>query len=168
MSFRVTVAGVPVPQGSKKAFAIKKGGAYTGSVAMSEMAKGHKSWRATVHAAAVAAREAEEGFEVLDGPLLMISSFWLLRPVSHPKTIYTLPSSKPDLSKLIRAVEDSLKTGGVIEDDARITEIISNKRYALPEHLKVLRSRYPDHWTEPGVEVILNRLDKQLVVRAGL
>lgn len=52
----LTVGGRPAPQGSKRAFAIKKGGKFTGKVAMVESSKkGVDSWRGDVMAAAASA-----------------------------------------------------------------------------------------------------------------
>lgn len=83
---------------------------------------GLKTWRAEVsHAAGNAA--AEIGGMIL-GPVEVWIEFRFPMPVSRPKWARLLGSTprqtKPDGDKLQRAVWDSLKTGGLIEDDARV------------------------------------------------
>jgi crossover junction endodeoxyribonuclease RusA len=64
-------------------------------------------------------------------------TFSMPRPASHfgahglrPRAP-RWPSKKPDLSKLVRAIEDAL-TGVVYDDDARIVMHDITKRYAEP------------------------------------
>jgi Holliday junction resolvase RusA-like endonuclease len=45
-------------------------------------------------------------------------------------------SVKPDLSKLVRATEDSF-TGLLYADDAQIVETIARKHYGTPERVEV-------------------------------
>ena len=53
---------------------------------------------------------------------------------------------KPDLSNVLKALEDCLTKAGVIEDDARIVETTARKLYV-------------EAWGEPGVEVLLEVVD---------
>lgn len=99
------VYGDPAPKGSKSV--------WRGRVV--DDARGHVAWRDAV--ADVADEWVLRRFPRLDGPLIAEAGFYLRRPA---RTKYReLPIGPPDLSKLIRAVEDPLN-GKVIADDARI------------------------------------------------
>lgn len=118
------VMGIPAPQGSKSAF-IKGGkvrlveaGSATGRAKV-------RSWRGAV---AEAAREAAADLSgPMDGPLALAITFRLPMPASRPKRLRTLGvawhTTRPDLSKLIRATEDALTDAGLIRDDARICQL---------------------------------------------
>lgn len=56
-------------------------------------------------------------------------TFTLPKPLAAPKKKRIYPSKQPDLSKLVRSTEDALTIAGVYEDDARIIDTISGKRY---------------------------------------
>lgn len=102
------IEGTPVPQGSKNAFVRGR------RAVMVEANKRHYSWREHC------TREAKKYAGRLknpDAPLEATFKFIFEKPksVKRPK-----PSVKPDLSKLIRSVEDSLTKAGVWSDDARV------------------------------------------------
>lgn len=123
---RITVVGLPAPQGSKSAFRNQ----HTGRMAVVESnPKKHKAWRDAV--AAAASDWVWENHEPppLDGPLRLRAIFYLPRPASYPKWRW-LPDKKPDLSKLIRSTEDAL-SGIIYVDDARIVDEAIGKRYAI-------------------------------------
>jgi Holliday junction resolvase RusA-like endonuclease len=115
------VLGVPAPQGSKTGFM------QHGKVRMVESASATgrakvRSWRAAV---AEVAREHAAILEgPFDGPLHLAIEFRLPMPASRPKWMRAAGmawhTTKPDLSKLIRATEDALTDAGLIRDDARI------------------------------------------------
>jgi Holliday junction resolvase RusA-like endonuclease len=119
------VAGIPKPAGSKTAFAIKKGGVYTGRTVVMDACKKTKSWQATVKAEAK--KHAPETPFV--GPIKVEFTFFMPRPKSHfgtgknSKLLKPLapsyPTGKPDVLKLARAVEDSM-TGTIYADDSQI------------------------------------------------
>jgi Holliday junction resolvase RusA-like endonuclease len=122
------VLGVPAPQGSKTAIArngrahVIEGGSATGRAKQ-------RSWRIAV---AEAAREAAAELEApMDGPLHLAVEFRLPMPASRPKRMRELGmawhTTKPDLSKLIRATEDALTDAGLIRDDARICALRVSK-----------------------------------------
>jgi len=129
------IAGIPKPAGSKRGFAIKKGGAFTGRVAIVDDCKGSRDWKTDVK---IAAKEAYAG-PLLQGALSVKFLFHLQRPKSHfgtGKNAATLragcpawPIVIPDLLKLARAIEDAL-TGIVWQDDAQIVQEYLLKRYA--------------------------------------
>ena len=105
---------------------------------MFETTKGHAAWRLIVmRLAQVAHRESE--LEQFTGPVILELRFRLPRPKGHVKKDGTLrlgkpelPISSPDLSKLVRAVEDSLTGAGVWTDDSLVADLFARKRYASP------------------------------------
>lgn len=132
-----SVTGRPAPQGSKTANAGGRG--------FRESSKALKPWRKQVHFAAKAALPA--GWVALEGPLLLEVTFFLHRPQRLPVVRMGLPIATPDLSKLVRAVEDSCTTAGVWGDDAQVTTTVSKKRY--------VRGR--EGVLEPGAHVSISR-----------
>jgi Holliday junction resolvase RusA-like endonuclease len=139
ISFRVY--GRPAPQGSKRAFAIRKNGVPTGKVAVIESSHDRvKSWRqAVLEAAAVAMPNDLPGQDhLLDGAISIAITFVLPRPKSHYRTGRNAgilrdraprhPHGTPDLSKLLRATEDGL-TSVVWHDDAQVVKAAISKVY---------------------------------------
>lgn len=128
------VPGIPAPGGSKKAFPIKKGGKYTGRVAVVD-AGGQKTkdWRANVTASAFEAMQKAQ-LSPLEGPLAAEVYFVMPRPLYHFKKselrddapVYH--TKAPDATKLMRSTEDSLK-GIVFRDDAQICSQLITKVY---------------------------------------
>jgi Holliday junction resolvase RusA-like endonuclease len=124
------VIGLPKPQGSKVAF--NAGG---GKARMKEAGGAdHAAWRNQV---ASAARDIAQHPDVpapLDGPLELGIMFRFPMPASRSKAVraagWCHKTSAPDLSKLIRAVEDSLQAANLIRDDARIV------RYGLMDKIE--------------------------------
>jgi Holliday junction resolvase RusA-like endonuclease len=123
------VPGVPRPQGSKRAFSNPR----TGKPILVESSKGNASWRVDV---AYAARLAcGKDWAQFIGPVIATFTFWFARPKSHRRADSGLkPSaprrhvSKPDLSKLVRSVEDAL-SGIVYHDDSQIYTLCAYKEY---------------------------------------
>lgn len=113
-----TVTGTPATQGSKR---------HVGGGRMIEQAKGLPAWRKAVHTAAQTQAVRVGRFD--DGPLRLRVAFHL----PHGKQRETSPWRAKDLDKLIRAVGDALKTGGLITDDSRIVHITATKHWALDE-----------------------------------
>ena len=113
-AWSAAVTGTPAPQGSKSARVI------AGRAQMYEDNPQTRTWRDTVHWAARSSLPG--GWVPLDGPLVLDFVFSMPRLKSLPKTRRVLPAVKPDVSKLARAVEDSLTTAGVIKDDAAIVD----------------------------------------------
>lgn len=124
-----TVPGKPVPQGSMKAF-VRGSRAY-----LTSDNPALKDWRAAVGFYALKA-----GAELIEGPIRVDVAFTLQRPKSHHRTgknarlirdsAPVLPTTKPDVDKLLRAVLDSL-TGICFVDDAQVTQVNATKSYAL-------------------------------------
>lgn len=120
------------------------GGVPTGHVAVADANPRAKSWQAEVRAAAAGAFGHDSG--PLAGPLELDVTFVLARPRSHYRTgrnagllrssAPAWPSSRPDTTKLLRAVEDAL-TGIVWLDDAQVVEQVARKAYGWPERCEV-------------------------------
>lgn len=123
------VPGRPIPKGSTKAFAIKRGGHYTGKTATVQ--NNHNSlyaWQARIAEAARAA-----GVELVPRPWGCTSTFMFRRPKSHYRTgkhANELKGSAPsfptrrncgDRDKLERAVLDGLQ-GVAWVDDAHVVD----------------------------------------------
>lgn len=121
MQISFFVDGLPQTAGSKRGFAIKKGGMYTGNVAMMDANPKTKLWQAEVKQAA---RVAYFG-NPTDQPISLMMTFWMPRPKYHflrgvlRKNAPAVHTFMPDVLKLGRAIEDAL-TGVIYEDDAQI------------------------------------------------
>lgn len=157
MELKFVVYGKPQPAGSKKAFAIKRGGVPTGQVAVTDANAKSKPWQAQVK---LAARDAlVMGPHPLtwgtDQPVLDVGScsfsmtFYVKRPKAHlnaagevKPNAPALPTVRPDVTKLVRGVEDAL-TGVVWRDDAQVTDQRACKRYGEPERVEVVVSYCP-------------------------
>jgi Holliday junction resolvase RusA-like endonuclease len=139
-----TVYGHPATAGSKRSFAVRRGGQFTGQTATTDDNPRTKSWQAIVASAAL---EASSGCS--RGPLLLALAFYLHRPRAHYGTgrnssrvrdsAPARPAVRPDLLKLTRAVEDAL-TGVLWHDDAQICIEQLSKHYAErdePERVRV-------------------------------
>ena len=142
MNISFFVEGLPRPAGSKRAFAIKKGGVFTGRVAVADDNPKSKDWKCDVRNQA---RLAYPGAPV-DGPLKLLLVFTLPRPKNHfrsgknanalRESAPMFPATRPDTTKLIRAVEDAL-TGILWKDDAQITAQVALKRYGTPIGVRI-------------------------------
>lgn len=112
------IPGIAKPAGSKRGFLNR----HTGRVAVVDACAKSKDWKTDVKAGAMAAYDGE----LLTGPLRLDVRFVMQRPKSHRRSNGELKpnaplyhTSKPDATKLLRAVEDAL-TGVVWCDDAQI------------------------------------------------
>lgn len=114
--FRFLVLGVPRPQGSKRLLRHKA----TGKLLLIESSNKLHAWRKSITLAAKACNGAP-----LVGPVGMEMVFSLPTPRRRKQP---LPTTRPDLDKLDRAVLDAL-TGVCYEDDSQVVDIYSVKRY---------------------------------------
>lgn len=102
-------------------------------------------WRQTVaaqaHNAKVAAQGATTRFEFpLTGPVGLAAHFTMPKPKAAPKRKRTFPITRPDLSHLVRAIEDALQVkggAGVYGDDSQIVDSHATKHYP-GEHVQAL------------------------------
>ena len=111
------IAGTPVPQGSKVAY--NRGGRCV-------IAESNKKLPACRKLVTAKLEVANTGCEPLTGEVSLQVIFFMPRP----KTVTRLfPTTKPDLDKLIRAINDSATDAGVLEDDSQVVEIVAYKFY---------------------------------------
>lgn len=121
-----TVYGVAQPAGSKTA-----GRSKSGKLFVRDSAKGSAPWKRQV---AQAAGEAMNGAGLLDGALELSVIFTVVRPKGHFGARGLRPSApehptvRPDVTKLLRAVEDAC-TGIVWRDDAQVVAQHAYKQY---------------------------------------
>ena len=124
-----TVYGVAQPAGSKTA-----GRSKSGKLFVRDSAKGSAPWKRQV---AQAAGEAMNGTGLLEGGLSLTVRFYVPRPKSHYGARGLRPSApdyptvRPDITKLLRAVEDAC-TGVVWRDDAQVVAQHAVKGYGEP------------------------------------
>lgn len=140
MSLTFTTYGLPVPQGSTRAFVVN------GRAVTTSANRNLRPWRDTMAAAArFAMQEATENApgSLLDGPVRVSATFTLPRPKTRPRRD-RWPDRKPDVDKLARGLLDAL-SGPVFKDDAQVVWLEVAKRYV------------GDEWAlpEPGVSVYL-------------
>jgi len=129
-----TVYGVSQPAGSKTA-----GRSKSGKMFVRDSAKGSRQWKTQV---AQAAGEAVNGGGLLDGALELSVIFTVPRPKSHygvrglRPSAPQHPTTRPDVTKLLRAVEDAC-TGVVWRDDAQVVAQHAYKVYGEPARADV-------------------------------
>lgn len=129
------VPGTARTAGSKSAFKDKK----TGKIHVTHAGKHSKAWMDSVKWFAM---KATNRMVLLDEPLVLGLIFLRDRPKGHygsgrnegvlKDSSPTFPTSKPDLTKLTRAVEDAL-TGIVWKDDSRVVKHDTVKLYCGPD-----------------------------------
>lgn len=106
-------------------------------------------WREHVQHCAEKALAGLDDFPLL-GPVQLSVYFTVRKPVAAPKRRRTYPVKRPDLSHLVRAVEDALQAGGVFKDDSQVIDLRAVKAYP-DEHTRALRV--------PGVLICVDRLE---------
>jgi len=141
------VPGIPATSGSKSAYPYKNKKTGRLGVAVAPASKRQKSWMGVVR---LFAKENYCG-DVLTGPVSLSLVFYLPRPKSHFGTgrnagklkpsAKRYPTTTPDLTKLVRAVEDALK-GVTWKDDSQVVYQHNTKLYG----------------GRPGVEVTIRDL----------
>lgn len=120
--FPIIIPGEPIPQGSKSV------NRRTGR--MFDANSRLKAWRKEAGVALQLYTGTYFGaWEPFDGALHIDVTFYLPRGKTVTRE---LPSVKPDLDKLQRALGDVLTIAGIIADDARITRWSPRKRYGDP------------------------------------
>lgn len=117
-----TVYGVPVPQGSTKAF-LPKG--WKRPIVTADN-KRTKPWRQAIIDASLGAMD---GRAPIEGPAHLVVCFYLPRPKSAPRRVVE-PTKRPDLDKLVRAVSDALTSAGVWRDDDQVVFVSARKVFA--------------------------------------
>jgi len=122
-----SVHGVPIPQGSTRAF-IPKG--WTRPIITAANSK-TKPWRQEI-AGVVLTEMERRGFARLgrEIPVKVSAGFTFARPQGLPKRIIS-KTTKPDLDKLVRSLLDAM-TGLVFEDDSQVVEMHVRKHFGVP------------------------------------
>jgi Holliday junction resolvase RusA-like endonuclease len=118
-----TVLGVAQPKGSAKAFAFRRKNGSLGAAVTSDN-RSLKGWETMVRSAA----QQQCGGAFFDGAVRLAVVFFLPRPKSKPASVKH-HLTRPDLSKLLRGIEDAL-TGVLWMDDSSVVEIVARKAYA--------------------------------------
>lgn len=121
---KFTVLGIPVPQGSMKAF-MPKG--WTRPILTSDNPK-LKQWRKIFRDEALVAMGSVIGMAGKNVALRVELSFFLPRAASN-RAIDAI--KKPDLDKLARAALDAM-TNVVYSDDSQVVELHCFKAYGKP------------------------------------
>jgi Holliday junction resolvase RusA-like endonuclease len=145
-----SVEGEPIPQGSKKGFVVGRR-----AVLVDDNKDKLKPWRAKVAA-------ASDVGHTFTGPVFVAAVFYLPRP----KTVKRLlPSVKPDLDKLFRALGDGMTDGGLITDDSLIVSKHVMKRYADERNHAGVRVLVMEDTATPfrpdAVQAVVNRLNRE-------
>lgn len=137
------VPGIPASAGSKTGFPVKNKKTGKIKVIMAPASKKQKPWMAKV---ASIASESYLG-KLLYGPIDLRVIFYFHRPKSHFGTgknsgklksnapIYV--TKKPDLTKLVRAVEDAL-TGIIWKDDSQVVMQSTGKFFCDKPGAKII------------------------------
>ena len=139
-----TVYGRPQPGGSKRHIPIRDGDGHpTGRAVIIDANPKVHDWRQEIRLAAI---HANGNGRFMSGPLALSVRFYLKRPRGHHRTgaraaelrpsAPALPTTQPDATKLLRALEDAL-TGVLWRDDAQIVDQHASKRYGDPERVEV-------------------------------
>ncbi len=139
MTLAFTVWGVAQPKGSMKAF-YRPGMKFP---IVTDSNRSVKSWSQLVAEGAnqALAQLPPSDRGVLEGAVRLTVVFCLPRPKKYQRRRGVEPAhlTKPDASKLLRAVEDAL-THVVYRDDAQVVELVVAKRYApmdAPPHVDI-------------------------------
>lgn len=117
-----TAHGVPIPQGSTKAF-FRPGMKFP--VVTADNAK-TKPWRQAVVDATL---DVMAGRPPIAEPVELFVTFYLPRPKSAKRSVLE-PGKKPDVDKLLRAVMDALTAAGVWRDDSQVVLASARKAFA--------------------------------------
>lgn len=147
---RFKVYGVPVPQGSMRAFNVN-GRARISQGGSAESRRKLGDWRQAI--GEEARRALPEDATLLEGPVYVTVSFLLPKPKSAPKKLRHC-TKKPDLDKLLRALLDAL-SGVIFTDDSQVVSLTAAKSYAIEcrPHADVLVMSAPT-----GAEAELERV----------
>jgi Holliday junction resolvase RusA-like endonuclease len=131
----VVVMGTPAPQGSKR---------HVGRGILVEQSPRLAPWRALVtqaaaHTIKLRTLAGQSWQPDPHAPLTLAATFTVARPASHWRTgrhshllrdtAPAVPTSRPDLDKLIRAALDGLADAGAMTDDARVVCVVAVKAY---------------------------------------
>lgn len=117
----VTVPGVPQPQGAIRSLG-------TGRPSVHANAKSLLPWRGIVATSTRWAMNDIGMTEPMEGPMRLVATFTLQRPKSAPRSRWA-PDRRPDLSHLLRALEDATVQAAAVVDDSQYVDIHVSKVY---------------------------------------
>lgn len=117
------VYGIPQPKGSARGFVAMKAGQKPRAIVTSDN-KNLRSWADSVRYAA----QEVAGDVFFEGPVELRIAFTFSRPKSATPKKRPCMTTRPDVSKLVRAAEDALN-GLVWKDDAQVVAILATKSY---------------------------------------
>jgi Holliday junction resolvase RusA-like endonuclease len=119
----ITVYGNPVPQGRPRF-------ARVGKFVRTYDPKESVAWKDSVKLQAISIlRDNYPEWQLIKGAISLNCQFALMRPPSVSVKKRPLPTVKPDLDNLLKAVKDALK-GIVWVDDSQVTTVTANKIYS--------------------------------------
>lgn len=128
MMIEIVVPGIPKPAGSKRVVTNRS----TGKAYVIDACDKSRDWKTTV---AQCASDAWNGEPLMTGPIRLTIVFCVARPRAHygakgslKLSAPTYPTTRPDLTKLVRAIEDAL-TGVIWRDDAQVVSQTVMKIY---------------------------------------
>jgi Holliday junction resolvase RusA-like endonuclease len=141
------VLGEPSPEGSTKAFYIKK---LNRTVTTHQNQKSLEAWRNRVATEAQRVLEGREWTADSCSAYIVDVEFVLSRPPSVPEHKRKHPIVKPDIDKLVRAVNDAL-TGILFVDDCQVVSMAISKDYSDDRRpgAYIVVSRYPNQTERP-------------------
>lgn len=122
-----TVYGTPRPQGSTRAFFVKKLGRAVITTDNTKL----KPWRQQISDTALSL--AAQMFQ-RETPVEVTMNFYFTKPASAKKRRGM--TVKPDIDKTARAILDAI-TGVLIVDDAQVVEMHARKHYGGPERVEI-------------------------------
>ena len=125
MRIEITILVEPTPKGRPRFGTTKAGKRYTYTPDR------------TAHAEALI-REAliDKGYFDKHIPLRIEATFYRPKPKSLPKKV-NLPVAKPDLSNLLKTLEDALEKF-VFANDSQITTAVIRKRFGVPPRIHLI------------------------------
>lgn len=125
VEIKFTVYGYPVPKARARTVRLPNG------KMTSYTPKKTAAWEESIRLQALACRPEK----LLDGPLELNATFYLLRPKSRPKRM-KYPDTKPDLDNLGKSLIDALE-GLIFTNDSRIVDKVLRKRYGEPPRVEI-------------------------------
>lgn len=124
-SIEFIVLGDAAPEGSTRAFYIPK---LNKTVTTHQNQKSLGAWRNRVATEAQNALRGREWTSDRESSYTIETVFVLPRPPSVPRHRRIMPTVKPDIDKLLRAINDAL-TGILWVDDCQVVSAYSRKEY---------------------------------------
>ena len=142
----VYIYGIPVPQGSSRAF--NRGG----TIVVTSANPNLKKWRE--YCAFILRKDIADN-SPLEGAVVVDVAFYFERPKSHLNGSGSLRKGygnshtvKPDLDKLVRAILDACTDGLVWRDDAQVVRLTATKKYVQDSGAEALPGVRVKVWKE--------------------